>query len=55
VLNPVLDRIQFWDRLEWLLAKTIGLRRQPDTSVRGFGPGPAWLKDYQRSAVTAKS
>jgi ubiquitin-conjugating enzyme E2 variant len=45
-LNPVLDGIRFWDRLEWLLAKTIGLKRQPDTSVRGFGPGPAWLKEF---------
>lgn len=47
-LNPVLDRICFWDGLEWLLAKTIGLRRRPDTSVRGHGPGPAWLAEYRR-------
>lgn len=50
LLNPVLDRIHFWSGLEWLLAKTIGLERQPDTSVRGHGPGPAWLKEYQRPA-----
>ena len=48
VLNPVLDRIHFWDNLERILAKTIGLHRQPDTSVRGFGPGPDWLKEFQR-------
>ncbi|HEV2692927.1 MAG TPA: fatty acid desaturase CarF family protein [Verrucomicrobiae bacterium] len=47
-LNPVLDRIHFWESLEWLLARTVGLKRQPDTSVRGHGPGPAWLKEYQR-------
>ena len=48
VLNPVLDKIQFWRGLEWLLAKTIGLKRQPDTSIRGHGPGPAWLKEFAR-------
>lgn len=47
-LNPVLDTIRFWYGLEWLLAKTIGLKRQPDTSVRGHGPGPAWLQEYAR-------
>jgi len=48
VLNPVLDGIHFWDGLEWLLDKTIGLKRQPDTSVRGCGPGPAWLAEFRR-------
>ena len=47
-LNPVLDGIHFWDGLEWLLAKTVGLHRRPDTSVRGHGPGPAWLVEYRR-------
>jgi ubiquitin-conjugating enzyme E2 variant len=47
-LNPILDGIRFWDGLEWLLAKTTGLHRRPDTSVRGHGPGPAWLIDYRR-------
>ena len=46
VLNPVLDTLRFWDGLEWLLAKTIRLHRRPDTSVRGFGPGPAWLAEF---------
>lgn len=48
ILNPVLDRIRLWDGLEWLLARTIGLKRQPDTSVRGCGPGPAWLAEFRR-------
>lgn len=48
VLNPVLDTLHFWAGLEWLLAHTIGLKRQPDTSVRGDGPGPEWLKEFQR-------
>ena len=50
-LNPVLDTLRFWDGLEWLLAKTIGLNRQPDTSVRGYGPGPAWLAEFGRLAT----
>ncbi|HEY1663881.1 MAG TPA: fatty acid desaturase CarF family protein [Verrucomicrobiae bacterium] len=48
-LNPVLDGIRFWDRVEWLLARTIGLKRREDTSVRGHGPGPAWLQEYRRA------
>lgn len=48
LLNPVLDGIHFWGGLEWLLAKTIRLERREDTSVRGHGPGPAWLEDYRR-------
>jgi plasmanylethanolamine desaturase len=47
-LNPVLDTLRFWDGLESVLAKTIGLHRQPDTSVRGCGPGPAWLSEFGR-------
>lgn len=53
-LNPVLDRLHFWGGLEWLLAKTVGLKRQPDTSVRGHGPGPAWLKEFQTVPEMAK-
>jgi ubiquitin-conjugating enzyme E2 variant len=51
-VNPVLDTIRFWDGLEWVLAKTIHLHRRPDTSVRGFGPGPEWLKEFR--PATAK-
>jgi ubiquitin-conjugating enzyme E2 variant len=54
LLNPVLDGLRFWDGLEWALAGTIGLQRRPDTSVRGFGPGPAWLADYRRPLSPAK-
>jgi ubiquitin-conjugating enzyme E2 variant len=49
-LNPVLDTIRFWNGLEWLLAKTIRIHRQPDTSVRGCGPGPEWLKEFRLQA-----
>jgi ubiquitin-conjugating enzyme E2 variant len=49
LLNPVLDGMGFWAGLEWVLAKTINLNRREDTSVRGFGPGPAWLSEYKRA------
>jgi len=48
VLNPVLDGVRFWAALEWLLAMTTGLKRREDTSVRGHGPGPAWLDEFRR-------
>ncbi len=51
VLNPILDGVQFWNGLEWLLAHTFGLQRREDTSLRGHGPTPAWLAEYR----TAKS
>jgi ubiquitin-conjugating enzyme E2 variant len=47
-LNPVLDGAHFWDGLEWALARTVGLNRREDTSIRGHGPGPAWLAEYKR-------
>ena len=46
-VNPVLDGLRVWAGLEWVLAKTIGLERRPDTSVRGHGPGPGWLAEYK--------
>ena len=50
-LNPILDPVRFWDGLEWLPAKTIHLHRQPDTSARGCGPGPAWLPEFRHPAM----
>jgi plasmanylethanolamine desaturase len=47
-LNPVLDEMNFWNGLEWALAKTVGLNRREDTSIRGHGPGPVWLAEYRR-------
>jgi plasmanylethanolamine desaturase len=55
VLNPILDTLRFWAGLEWVLAKTIGLQRQPDTSVRGCGPGPAWLAAFRPQPARARN
>jgi ubiquitin-conjugating enzyme E2 variant len=47
LVNPILDHLHFWDGLEWLLARTIGLHRRPDTSLPGSGPAPGWLKQLR--------
>lgn len=49
VVNPVLDTLRFWSGLEWLLAKTLGLKRQPDTSVPGQGFAPEWITEMRRA------
>jgi ubiquitin-conjugating enzyme E2 variant len=54
ILNPILDNFRLWDRLEWALAKGIRLERRPDTSVRGCGPGPAWLAEFRQMPAVAK-
>jgi plasmanylethanolamine desaturase len=55
VLNPVLDGIHFWHGLEWLLARTTGLRRREDTSIRGHGPGPSWLSEFDPKHLRANN
>ncbi len=48
VLNPLLDELHFWVVLEWLLLHSIGLRRQPDSSVPGQGLAPDWIVEMRR-------
>lgn len=47
VLNPLLERLRFWHRLERLIARLTGLEHRKDTSNRGEGPGPAWLAEVR--------
>jgi hypothetical protein len=54
-LNPVLDTIRFWDGIEWTLARTLGLHRREDTSVRGHGPGPGWLAEFEPKRLKIKN
>jgi ubiquitin-conjugating enzyme E2 variant len=49
-LNPLLDRARFWDALEWLLARTLHIQRQPDTSLAGSGPRPEWIQDLRAAS-----
>ena len=55
LVNPLLERNQFWPRLEAVIERTTGLRHRDDTSNRGQGPGPAWLAEYRpvRAAAAA--
>jgi ubiquitin-conjugating enzyme E2 variant len=52
-VNPVLELIGFWPRLEAVVAKVTGATHRHDTAVRGQGPGPAWLEAYRPAPVTA--
>jgi len=47
LVNPLLERVDFWTRLESLIEKLTGATHRPDTAVRGQGPGPAWLTAYR--------
>lgn len=48
LVNPILERFSFWQRLEVVIEKLTGIRHRDDTSVRGQGPGPDWLAQYRR-------
>ncbi len=56
LVNPLLEKISFWARLEALIERVTGIGHREDTAVRGQGPGPAWLADFRpapRSAAVA--
>lgn len=46
-VNPLLERIQFWDRLETMVERLTGATHRHDTAVRGQGPGPDWLAEFK--------
>jgi len=46
-VNPLLERVDFWPRLEAFIALRTGVTHRHDTAVRGQGPGPGWLADYR--------
>lgn len=47
IMNPVLDTLRFWLGLEWFLEKTLGVKRQPDSSVPGQGVAPEWIREMR--------
>lgn len=53
LVNPILDGLRFWDGVEWILARAIGLNRQPDTSLPNNGPAPAWLNELREKSKSA--
>lgn len=46
-VNPLLERVEFWPRLEALIELRTGFAHRHDTAVRGQGPGPDWLAQYR--------
>ena len=48
LVNPTLEALRFWDRLEWVLEKLTGAKHRQDTSNRGEGPAPEWLSEFRR-------
>jgi len=49
-VNPLLERVDFWPRLEAFIELRTGLTHRHDTAVRGQGPGPTWLAAYRPAA-----
>ena len=47
-VNPLLERTDFWPRLEAFIELRTGLKHRHDTAVRGQGPGPDWIEAYRR-------
>ena len=47
LVNPLLEHVEFWNRLESLVERLTGITHRADTAVRGQGPGPAWLEEYR--------
>lgn len=48
LVNPTLEALRFWDRLEWVVEKLTGAKHRSDTSNRGEGPAPEWLSEFRR-------
>lgn len=53
LVNPLLERINFWERAEKVVEKLTGVTHRHDTAVRGNGPGPHWLDAYRPQRATA--
>ena len=47
LVNPILERVRFWDHAESLIERVTGITHRADTSNRGQGPGPAWLVEFR--------
>jgi plasmanylethanolamine desaturase len=44
-LNPLLERLRFWTRVECALWRWFHIRRRIDTSNRRHGTAPAWVRE----------
>lgn len=55
LVNPVLERIEFWTRLEAVIERLTGVKHRHDTAVRGQGPGPVWLEEFKPQSAAKKT
>ena len=55
LVNPVLEKVSFWDRLEGVIAYFTGVEHRKDTAVRGQGPGPEWLVECRPASRAVKA
>lgn len=46
-VNPLLESVDFWPRLEAFIQLRTGVTHRHDTAVRGQGPGPGWLDQFR--------
>jgi ubiquitin-conjugating enzyme E2 variant len=55
LVNPLLERINFWHHAEALIEKLTGATHRHDTAVRGQGPGPDWLEAYRPAKAKTRA
>lgn len=54
LVNPVLEKLSFWTRVEAVIERLTGIAHREDTAVKGQGPAPEWISAYRpapRAAV----
>ncbi len=55
MVNPVLEFIGFWPKMEAVVEALTGATHRKDASNRGEGPAPAWVAELRRpSAIRRK-
>lgn len=55
LLNPTLEFIGLWPKLEAVIEALTGATHRKDASNRGEGPTPAWIIEHRRPAPAADS
>jgi plasmanylethanolamine desaturase len=53
LVNPLLERISFWPKVEAVVKAVTGATHRSDSSNRGEGPAPLWVTVFKRTP-TAK-
>ena len=53
LLNPALEIIGLWPKLEAVIEALTGATHRKDASNRGEGPAPAWVAELRRPSPAA--